>query len=161
MLFLRNFTKLLTQSHEEDSKNMKKKECPSCAMEIDNDEAVCPICQYEFPPKSKINIMVAVLLIIVFILFFILGIWKKPSRVRRLSNELMKKTCTYLAFYNFLLLVLRNTLSTKKNKIKAEIPTANEVSGFVVPKIFSGLSMAMFVFWCLTKLDDTITSHNT
>jgi hypothetical protein len=27
---------------------MKKKECPSCAMEIDAKSKVCPICAYEF-----------------------------------------------------------------------------------------------------------------
>jgi len=26
----------------------EKKECPSCAMEIDSDSAACPICGYEF-----------------------------------------------------------------------------------------------------------------
>jgi RNA polymerase subunit RPABC4/transcription elongation factor Spt4 len=27
---------------------MKKKECPSCAMDIDAKSKVCPICAYEF-----------------------------------------------------------------------------------------------------------------
>jgi rRNA maturation endonuclease Nob1 len=42
---------------------MSKKECPSCAMEIDSKEKVCPICGYEFPLMRRIYIMVAVILI--------------------------------------------------------------------------------------------------
>ncbi|HDL17608.1 MAG TPA: hypothetical protein ENH29_00975 [Bacteroidetes bacterium] len=34
----------------------KTKECPGCAMEIDADETVCPICQYEFS-EQKSNIV--------------------------------------------------------------------------------------------------------
>ena len=48
---------------------VKKKECPSCAMEIDRDEKVCPICQYEFPQQSQINVWVAIGLVILFLLF--------------------------------------------------------------------------------------------
>ncbi|WP_420386390.1 zinc ribbon domain-containing protein [Roseivirga sp.] len=49
----------------------KTKECPSCAMEIDADAQVCPICQYEFPKQSKVSVWVAVFLIILFLLYFI------------------------------------------------------------------------------------------
>ncbi|MBL7914668.1 MAG: hypothetical protein JNL49_06440 [Bacteroidia bacterium] len=50
---------------------MKKKECPSCAMEVDNASTVCPICGYEFPVQSKIYTWVAVLLLVVILLYFI------------------------------------------------------------------------------------------
>lgn len=50
----------------------KKKECPSCAMEIDADEKVCPICGYEFPATPRVYVWVAILLIIVFLLYMIL-----------------------------------------------------------------------------------------
>jgi len=50
---------------------MKKKECPSCAMDIDSKEKICPICGYEFPRVNKLYQWVAILLIILFILYFI------------------------------------------------------------------------------------------
>lgn len=43
----------------------KTKECPSCAMEVDADEKVCPICQYEFPSQPKGVPWVAALLVII------------------------------------------------------------------------------------------------
>jgi len=47
---------------------MSQKECPSCGIEIDKEYTVCPICQYEFPTKSKFNIkIIAVILIILFL----------------------------------------------------------------------------------------------
>ncbi len=49
-----------------------KKECPSCAMEIDEKEKVCPICGYEFPPTKPAYTWIAILLLIVFLLFYIL-----------------------------------------------------------------------------------------
>lgn len=51
---------------------MKKKECPSCAMEIDAKSKECPICGYEFPAFSRGIQWVAVLLIVLMLLFFIL-----------------------------------------------------------------------------------------
>jgi hypothetical protein len=52
---------------------MKKKECPSCAMEIDVSNKVCPICGYEFAESGKamkwIVIFLAVLLLLYFTLF--------------------------------------------------------------------------------------------
>lgn len=50
----------------------KKKECPSCAMEIDADSKICPICQFEFPQSNPVYTWVAVLLILLFLLYFIL-----------------------------------------------------------------------------------------
>jgi RNA polymerase subunit RPABC4/transcription elongation factor Spt4 len=48
---------------------MKKKECPSCAMEIDADAKVCPICSYEFTEgHSGSSRLLAILLIIAFLL---------------------------------------------------------------------------------------------
>jgi RNA polymerase subunit RPABC4/transcription elongation factor Spt4 len=51
---------------------MKKKECPSCAMEIDAKSTVCPICGYEFPVQNKIYVAVAIILLIVIALYFII-----------------------------------------------------------------------------------------
>ena len=51
---------------------MKTKECPSCAMEIDAKAKVCPICQFEFPESSAWLKWAALLLIILFMLFYIL-----------------------------------------------------------------------------------------
>ncbi|OQA12511.1 MAG: hypothetical protein BWY67_00242 [Bacteroidetes bacterium ADurb.Bin397] len=50
---------------------MKKKECPSCAMEIDSASAICAVCGYEFPVQSKIYTWVAVFLLVVILLYFI------------------------------------------------------------------------------------------
>ncbi len=50
---------------------MVKKECPSCAMEIDLKEEVCPVCGYEFPVMEKSYIVVAIILLIVIVLYFI------------------------------------------------------------------------------------------
>ncbi len=49
-----------------------KKECPSCAMEIDSNEKVCPICGYEFPEENKWMKYVVFILIVVFVLYFVL-----------------------------------------------------------------------------------------
>lgn len=54
---------------------MKKKECPSCAMEVDADAKTCPICSYEFTQgHSSTNRWLAILLIIAFLLsaFYVL-----------------------------------------------------------------------------------------
>jgi hypothetical protein len=50
---------------------VKKKECPSCAMEIDVKSKTCPICGYEFPGFSASIKLVAILLIILFLLYII------------------------------------------------------------------------------------------
>ena len=52
--------------------SVKKKECPSCAMEIDKDEKVCPICQYEFPSQPKAVSWIAILLIILILFWLVL-----------------------------------------------------------------------------------------
>jgi hypothetical protein len=46
----------------------KKKECPSCAMEIDVDAKKCPICGYEFPAFPKGYAWIAILLVILILL---------------------------------------------------------------------------------------------
>jgi hypothetical protein len=48
---------------------MKKKECPACAMEIDADKKICPICGYEFPEGQPLFKVLVVLLVIVFAIF--------------------------------------------------------------------------------------------
>lgn len=50
---------------------MKKKECPSCAMEIDAKSKTCPICGYEFPASNKWLSWVAILLIIAFLIMLL------------------------------------------------------------------------------------------
>lgn len=50
---------------------MKKKECPSCAMEIDKSAKSCPICGYEFPSIDIWLKMVALLLILLFLYMLI------------------------------------------------------------------------------------------
>lgn len=46
---------------------IKKKECPSCAMEIDDDSAACPICGYEFSQSGGITRWVAIGLLVVIV----------------------------------------------------------------------------------------------
>lgn len=36
-----------------DLEKMKKKECPSCAMETDARSRECPVCGYEFPSSAR------------------------------------------------------------------------------------------------------------
>lgn len=51
---------------------MKTRECPGCAMEVDNDAEVGPICGYEFPKQSlsfKIGIWILILLILMWLVF--------------------------------------------------------------------------------------------
>ncbi|MEO9484143.1 MAG: hypothetical protein ABJG47_11875 [Ekhidna sp.] len=49
---------------------MSTKECPSCAMEVDNKSKVCPICQYEFAEFSIGYRWIAIVLIITMLLAF-------------------------------------------------------------------------------------------
>jgi RNA polymerase subunit RPABC4/transcription elongation factor Spt4 len=53
---------------------MKKKECPSCAMEIDEDSEQCPICDYEFsePVSRRWVKWVAIFLLLIIFLYWIL-----------------------------------------------------------------------------------------
>lgn len=48
-----------------------KKECPSCAMEIDAGNTVCPVCGYEFPQTNPALKWVVILLVILFALYLI------------------------------------------------------------------------------------------
>ncbi|MEQ9288602.1 MAG: hypothetical protein RIG77_16900 [Cyclobacteriaceae bacterium] len=50
---------------------MKKKECPSCAMEIEAGSKHCPICNYEFTQPNRLFQVVAILLVIIMVLFMI------------------------------------------------------------------------------------------
>lgn len=50
---------------------MKTKECPSCAMEIDEKAEICPICKFEFPKRAPWIIYTAILLVIVWIIILI------------------------------------------------------------------------------------------
>jgi len=44
---------------------MQTRECPGCAMEVDTDAEVCPICGYEFPKQSTaMKVMVWVMMIL-------------------------------------------------------------------------------------------------
>jgi predicted amidophosphoribosyltransferase len=47
---------------------MDTKECPGCAMPVDYEEYVCPICKFEFPQKNKMYGWVAVALAVLFLL---------------------------------------------------------------------------------------------
>lgn len=51
---------------------MKKKECPSCAMEIDASAKVCPICSYEFAAYPASVKWIALLLALLFLVTFFL-----------------------------------------------------------------------------------------
>lgn len=51
---------------------MKKKECPSCAMEVDATSKVCPICGYGFADFSSGYKWVAVFLILLFLLYLVI-----------------------------------------------------------------------------------------
>lgn len=50
-------------------KKMKTKECPGCAMEVDKNADVCPICGYEFP-RQPLSFKIGV-----WILIFLLLVW--------------------------------------------------------------------------------------
>lgn len=50
---------------------MKKKECPSCAMDIDTKSKLCPICGHEFSEHSPLVKWIAILLLLLFLLYFI------------------------------------------------------------------------------------------
>lgn len=42
----------------------KTKECPGCAMDVDDDATACPICGYEFPERPRWIIWLAVVLLV-------------------------------------------------------------------------------------------------
>lgn len=43
---------------------MARKECPSCAVEIQQHEEVCPICGYEFPTRKTWPRWIAIVILI-------------------------------------------------------------------------------------------------
>ena len=55
----------------------KTKECPGCAMEIDADETVCPICQYEFPQQKSNNVWVGLMLLALSLIYPVYSLIKK------------------------------------------------------------------------------------
>jgi len=50
---------------------MDQKECPACAVAVDADAEVCPICGYEFPRQSTGKKLIAWLMIILLILWLV------------------------------------------------------------------------------------------
>lgn len=44
-----------------------KKECPSCAMQVDSKNRACPVCGYEFPATNNVNRIIAILLVLLFL----------------------------------------------------------------------------------------------
>jgi len=50
---------------------MKTKECPSCAMEVDINSKVCPICKYQFTRQSTSLKWAALLLALLFLIYLI------------------------------------------------------------------------------------------
>ncbi|MBI3220984.1 MAG: hypothetical protein HYZ44_15830 [Bacteroidetes bacterium] len=49
---------------------MKKKECPSCAMNVDESSKECPICGYGFTESTPWIKYTAIFLIIIFLLTY-------------------------------------------------------------------------------------------
>ncbi|MFO7256506.1 MAG: hypothetical protein DIU61_002365 [Bacteroidota bacterium] len=50
---------------------MARKECPSCAMEVDAESSTCPICGYEFPTRGGTLKWVAIVLVLLLLLLWI------------------------------------------------------------------------------------------
>lgn len=50
---------------------MKKKECPSCAMQVDAKSKRCPVCDYEFPASHFALKWAALLLALIFLAYMI------------------------------------------------------------------------------------------
>ncbi len=48
---------------------MKRKECPSCGVEIEREYNICPICRYEFPVKPKFHIKTAAIILLILFLY--------------------------------------------------------------------------------------------
>lgn len=56
-----------------------KKECPNCAVEVDEGNEKCPICGYEFPQKMshhRVFTWVAVILIVLFIIPLLIFVFR-------------------------------------------------------------------------------------
>jgi hypothetical protein len=54
---------------------MNKKECPSCAMMIDEKNAVCPVCSYEFPSGMGLLHWTAIGLALLFLVYLFLNVF--------------------------------------------------------------------------------------
>lgn len=55
------------------SKLNRTRECPSCAVEVDKDAEVCPICGYEFPTENKLwrgIVWIVAVLLLLYIYFY-------------------------------------------------------------------------------------------
>ena len=52
-------------------------ECPACAMMIDDDSTLCPVCGYEFPKQSTGIKWVAIVLLMVLLGYFLLQLLRK------------------------------------------------------------------------------------
>ncbi|MCC7431877.1 hypothetical protein IT568_13635 [bacterium] len=50
----------------------KKKECPSCAFEVGENETHCTICNYEFPQKKNYDWRVVTAIILIVVLSYFL-----------------------------------------------------------------------------------------
>ena len=51
---------------------MKKKECPSCAVDVDAAAEECPICGYEFPQKMMVKnkfVFIIMFIIVVYLIY--------------------------------------------------------------------------------------------
>lgn len=52
---------------------MKTRECPSCAMIVDAESTICPICSYEFTDRRSGSLKwIAIVLAALFLLYLIL-----------------------------------------------------------------------------------------
>ena len=50
---------------------MNKKECPSCAVEIEIKENICPICGYEFPIRKNYPLKISAVVLLILFLYII------------------------------------------------------------------------------------------
>ena len=50
---------------------MAVRECPSCAMNVDQSRVVCPICGYEFPITKKSTYLAVWLMIFLMVLWLV------------------------------------------------------------------------------------------
>ena len=53
-----------------------KKECPSCAMEIDKKDKICPVCGFEFPHEKPTIKWLALALLIMFLVYFLFNLFR-------------------------------------------------------------------------------------
>jgi RNA polymerase subunit RPABC4/transcription elongation factor Spt4 len=55
---------------------MSKKECPSCAMMVDEQNKTCPVCEFEFPDTHKNKPWIILVLLGLVIVLALIG-WAK------------------------------------------------------------------------------------